>query len=162
MIKNPSIIKETYTKAFFDLLAQSVAEEPPDYDWITSLYVEIRTRLLALLRSGTTLHRQIMESMDAELFNQMIRHEAFDGKELYNLICFVFDKCLQLCAPARDQETEEKKVETLTALTKEDSTFATVVPIFVRNANYCLDRIDDDIAELKKRIWASPGDASKG
>ena len=29
-------------KAFFDLLKERVESNPPDYDWITKLYTEIR------------------------------------------------------------------------------------------------------------------------
>ena len=30
-----------FKKAFFDLLEEKVRQEPPDYDWITRLYVAI-------------------------------------------------------------------------------------------------------------------------
>ena len=39
-------VKETYKRAFFDLLEQKVAADPPDYEWITRLYNEIRVKLL--------------------------------------------------------------------------------------------------------------------
>ena len=42
-----------FKKAFFDLLEEKVREEPPDYDWITRLYEEIRNRLASLLRKGS-------------------------------------------------------------------------------------------------------------
>ena len=37
-------IKKTYQKAFFDLLEQKVADDPPDYEWITRLYAEIKQK----------------------------------------------------------------------------------------------------------------------
>ena len=38
-------IQDNYKKAFFDLLEQKIAENPPDYDWIVLLYKEIRYKL---------------------------------------------------------------------------------------------------------------------
>ena len=57
MYKNSLILRITmiekpfpYKKAFFDLLEQKVAADPPDYDWVTRLYEEIRGKLLILFR----------------------------------------------------------------------------------------------------------------
>ena len=43
-------MEETMKRAFFDLLEQKVAENPPDYEWITRLYTEIRDKLTRLLK----------------------------------------------------------------------------------------------------------------
>ena len=33
-------VKETYKRAFFDLLEEKVGASPPDYEWLTRLYGE--------------------------------------------------------------------------------------------------------------------------
>ena len=62
---------------------------------------------------------------------------------------YVFDLCLKLGSPARDNDTEMKKNEIL-ELMQNGGTFATVVPLFIKNANYCLDNIYKDFQNLKK------------
>ena len=38
----------------------------------------------------------------------MMRNNAFNGTDLFNLISYVFDKIKQLGSPARDENTDKK------------------------------------------------------
>ena len=87
-------MKKGYHRAFFDLLKENVAETPPAYDWITRLYGEIKKRLLALLRAGSDLSQEIESKLDEKLFDQMIRNDAFEGKDMWGLTEYVFAKIL--------------------------------------------------------------------
>ena len=140
-----------FKKAFFDLLEDKVRQEPPDYDWITRLYAEIRTRLSSLLRDGSVVRKEIEESMDVELFRQMIENKAFGGTELYNLINLVFEWCKKLGSPARDNEVDKFKFQVL-GLMKNNGTFAQIVPLFIKNANECIDNIYKDLNVVKENI----------
>jgi hypothetical protein len=145
-------VRETYKRAFFDLLEEKVGNNPPDYEWLTRLYGEIKTKLTNLLRQNSSLRREIEECMDCELFHQMISHDAFNPEDFYNLIRYVFEKCKQLGSPARDSETDAKLQEIVDFVDSGEATFATLVPLFIKNANECLDVIYDDINALKERI----------
>ena len=142
-------IKNTYQKAFFDLLEQKVADDPPDYEWITRLYAEIRQKLISILKKESPLRKELEEHLDIELFNQMISNKAFDPKDLYNLICYTFDTCKKLGSPARDKETDLKKQEIIELANSDKGTFATVVPLFIKNINYCIDNIYEDLRNLR-------------
>jgi len=148
-------IKDTYHKAFFDLLEQKVHEEPPDYDWISKLYLEIRIKLTKLLKSSSTLRIEIEEKMDPTIFNQMMRNNAFNGTDLFNLISYVFDKIKQLGSPARDQNTDDKKNE-IFHLMKNNGTFAQIVPLFFKNSNICIDLVYEDMNNLSKKFSQAP------
>ena len=140
-----------FKKAFFDLLEEKVRQEPPDYDWITRLYEEIRTRLASLLREGSVVRKEIEESMDVVLFRQMIENKAFGGSELYNLINLVFEWCKKLGSPARDNEVDKFKFQVL-GLMRNNGTFAQIVPLFIKNANECIDNIYKDLKVVKENI----------
>ncbi len=146
-----SQIKETYQKAFFDLLQQKVEQDPPDYNWISKLYLEIRIKLTKLLKPTSTLRIEIEESMDPVIFNQMMRNNAFNGTDLFNLISYTFDKIKQLGSPERDQFTDLKKIE-IFDLMKNNGTFAQIVPLFIKNANICVDFIYEDMQLVSKKI----------
>ncbi len=146
-----SQIKETYQKAFFDLLQQKVEQDPPDYNWISKLYLEIRIKLTKLLKPTSTLRTEIEESMDPVIFNQMMRNNAFNGTDLFNLISYTFDKIKQLGSPERDQFTDLKKIE-IFDLMKNNGTFAQIVPLFIKNANICVDFIYEDMQLVSKKI----------
>ena len=142
-------IKETYHKAFFDLLQQKVEQDPPDYDWISKLYLEIRIKLTKFLKPTSTLRIEIEESMDPVIFNQMMRNNAFNGTDLFNLISYTFDKIKQLGSPGRDKFTDLKKIE-IFDLMKNNGTFAQIVPLFIKNANICVDFIYKDMQQVSK------------
>ena len=69
-------VRETFKKAFFNLLEQKVSSNPPDYEWLTRLYAEIKEKLMALLKKDSDVRNEINESMDTELFMQMISNDA--------------------------------------------------------------------------------------
>ena len=140
-----------FKKAFFDLLEEKVREEPPDYDWITRLYEEIRNRLASLLREGSQTRKDIEDSMDVVLFRQMIENKAFGAVELYNLIEHVFELCKKLGSPARDNEVDKFKFQVL-GLMKNNGTFAQIVPLFIKNANECIDNIYKDLQVVKDNL----------
>ncbi len=146
-----SQIKETYHKAFFDLLQQKVEQDPPDYNWISKLYLEIRIKLTKLLKPTSTLRIEIEESMDPVIFNQMMRNNAFNGTDLFNLISYTFEKIKQLGSPERDLFTDQKKIE-IFDLMKNNGTFAQIVPLFFKNANICVDFIYEDMHQVSKKL----------
>ena len=143
-------IEDNFKKAFFDLLKQKVAENPPDYDWITKLYTEIQLKLKKLLKPTNPLYKDIEEHMDVELFDQMIRNNAFSGVDFYNLIEYVFDLIKKLGSPARDNLADLKNKEILDIM-KNGGAFSDIVPIFIKNANECIDFIYTDIKKLLKK-----------
>ena len=143
-------IQDNFKKAFFDLLKEKVAQNPPDYDWITKLYSEIQAKLKNLLKTTSPLRKEIEECMDVELFDQMIRNNAFSGEDFYKLINYVFDLIKKLGSPARDKNVDYKKQEILDIMMN-GGTFADIVPIFIKNANDTIDLIYIDIENLIKK-----------
>lgn len=144
-------IEDTYKKAFFDLLEQKTKAEPPDYIWIEKLYEELRNKLTVILKKGSALRVEIEESMDPQIFSQMIRNKAFNGNDLYNLVSYVFEKCKQLGSPGRDKDVDEKFNE-LIEMMKNNAVFAEIVPVFIKNANDCIDWIYKDMSDFSKKI----------
>ena len=145
-------VRETYKRAFFDLLQEKVAANPPDFEWLTRLYGEIRTKLISLLREGSQLRLEIEESIDCDFFKQLISNNVFSPEDFYTLIRYVFEKCKQLGSPARDAETDAKLKEIVDFVDSGDATFATLVPMFIKNANECLDTVYEDIKALSERF----------
>ena len=74
-----------------------------------------------------------------------IINSACPGK---SKIKYVFSKCHQLQSPGRDKETNERLEDISELIISGNATFGSVVPLFIRNANYCLDLIYKDIENL--------------
>ena len=90
-------IEEQFHKAFGDLLTNSLKKDKPDWNWLLRLFEELRNRLCSLTPRRIDLHREIHEAMDIELFDQMIKNNAFDAVSMWKLVTFVFEriKCLE-------------------------------------------------------------------
>ena len=81
----------------------------------------------------------------------MIRNKAFNATDLYNLINYVFEKCKQLGSPGRDKDVDEKFNE-LIEMVKKGAVFAEIVPVFIKNANECIDWMYQDMSEFSKKV----------
>ena len=144
-------IKSTYVKAFFDLLEEKVRQQPPDYEWIVKLYKEIRYKLTFFLKKGSSFRIHIEEGMDVELFDQMLRNNVIGGVEFYNLVDFVFENTLKLGSPARDEEVKKKRDEIYECM-KNNGLFCELVPLFIKNANTCIDWVHEDLGNVKQNL----------
>lgn len=136
-------------KAFWDLLEEKVRTDPPDYDWICKLYVELRDRLSSFTMEGGSIHKAIKEGFDTELFSQMLRNQAFEGAEMMSLVDTTFGFVAKLQAPVRDKLLKEKKKEIL-EYASSGGEFSVIVPMFLRGAHELMDLIEKDLRALKK------------
>lgn len=140
------MIKETFYKAFFDLLQERINNDPVDVEWLCKLYTEIKEKLCNLSKKK---RKEIEEHLDVELFRQMIEHKVFDGQNLCNLINFIFDKIIELASPGRDEENNKMRQEILDTLYANKS-FGEIVCLLIKNANMCIDNIYLDIENIEK------------
>ena len=144
-------IENTYKEVWITLLHDKVKQNPPDFEWIVRLYKEIRYKLTYFLKQNSTLRNSIEESLDVELFDQMIRNGAFQGPEFYNLVNYIFDTTLKLGSPVRDNDVKNLRKEILTALSNK-ATFAELVPLFFKNANIAVDWVHEDLFNVKSNL----------
>ena len=121
-------IQEQMKKAYFNLIDDTINSEKPDYEWVTSLYKEIRNRLC-----------KIIEEFDIELFNQMITNDVFDQNSFLLLVNNTFGWIEKLQAPFRDEFTRESKNRVLSSDPKN------FISTFLKEIHDCLDNIDYDI-----------------
>ena len=144
-------IENTYKEVWSTLLHDKVKQNPPDYDWIVRLYKEIKYKLTYFLKQNSTMRNSIEEALDVELFEQMIRNGAFQGKEFYNLVNYIFDTTLKLGSPGRDSDVKNLRDEILTALSNK-ATFAELVPLFFVNSNTAIDWVHKDLYDVKGNL----------
>jgi len=144
-----------YKKSFYNLIEEKINSDTPDFDWLVSLYVEIKERLVYFLKKESNLRIEIEENLDVELFSQMLRNNAFDGKDLYQLINYTFEKFLQLGSPVRDPDVKKMREE-LFSLMGENATFGKIVSLYLKNAHICLETFYDDMGkapEVLKKLF---------
>lgn len=139
-------------KAFFELIEKALSEQQPDPEWITRLYAEMRDKLCALTPRRTDMHKEIHEALDVDLFEQMVRHKAFDPTDLGKLVAFVFGRLQGLCSPWRDGEVLQRREELETLIAQPDLTFAKFAVAFLKGFHATMEEIEHDLADFKMKM----------
>nr|XP_023015221.1 T-complex protein 11-like protein 1 [Leptinotarsa decemlineata] len=99
------VVKDTMHKAFWDILRQQLAEDPPNYTLAFTLLEEIKQGLFSLLLpQHTRIRQQISEILDSALIKQQAEQGTLDFKNYAQYVVSVMSK---LCAPIRDDKITE-------------------------------------------------------
>ena len=139
-------------KAFYNLIIEKTNSNNPDFDWLVSLYSELKQGLIKILKKDSSLYDEIDENLDVELFSQMIRNNAFNGKDMFNLVNYTYEKLLQLGSPARDKIYTTRKNEIIEYSTKSDASFGGIVGLYLKNTHQSIDELHSDIANIKNNL----------
>lgn len=144
----------TSKKAFYDLLEESVLADKPDYDWLVKLYRELKKRICKYILPNSKKREIIETSFDVEFFEQLIRNEVFDFIQIQKLIINTFGCIKELQSPFRDKIIKKSMEKVLS------TDFTRIVPEFIKEANKCLDFLDEDmynfVYAIKNRPTPSP------
>jgi len=132
-------IKNNFRKAFFDSIDENINSDKPDYQWITKLYIEIKEKLLSLVKKNSKSYNMIDEQFDIVIFEQMIKNDVFDFNTLFNLINNTFDWIKKLEAPARDESTEISRQKVLNSEPNH------IVSNFICETHKCIEYIEEDL-----------------
>ncbi|EFA01622.1 T-complex protein 11-like protein 1 [Tribolium castaneum] len=149
------MVNDTMRKAFWDLLRNELAEDPPNYTQALVLLEDIKKGLFAvLLPQHTKIKQQISEILDSELIKQQAENGALDFGHYAHYVISVMAK---LCAPVRDE-----KIKELTQTTDVIDTFKGILETLdlmkLDMANFTLQMVRPDIiahsVELERKKFA--------
>ncbi|XP_018341083.1 PREDICTED: T-complex protein 11-like protein 1 isoform X2 [Trachymyrmex septentrionalis] len=98
-------IKEIMHKAFWNLLAEQLAEDPPDYSHALVLIKEIKESLDELVPlHNAKIKENIREVLDLDLIKQQAEKGVLDFHHYGQYIISIMNK---ICAPVRDDKIKE-------------------------------------------------------
>ncbi|GAA5805691.1 hypothetical protein HPULCUR_011214 [Helicostylum pulchrum] len=89
-------------KAFFDKIFQDIEKKTPELS-LPSLIMDVKNRLLSLVRPGTTMHQHINDRIDLDLIQQQMHQHTFDMDSMMDYVLGVMS---DMCAPVRDIEIQ--------------------------------------------------------
>jgi hypothetical protein len=138
-------IEDTMKKAFYDLIDENTCCTTPDFDWIVSLYTEIKMSLMHFLKKDSVTWKRIDESFDVELFSQMIRADVFSGESMVKLVETTYYWIKELGAPARDQEVDGAKERIL------KSPVDKIISVYLKETHECISRYQQDMVEYLQK-----------
>ena len=130
---------------FYGYMEERMMKEPPDVEWIKNLFEDIKKRLMVILPENSEFNQNVEQSLDVELFEQMVRHDALDKRDLLKISNYTFTKILELCHPLRDPDVEWRRRLLVEKLEDEVTGVKKCLSLFMHHANVSLDEICDDI-----------------
>ncbi|KAE8746172.1 hypothetical protein FOCC_FOCC007044 [Frankliniella occidentalis] len=99
------VVKDAVHRAFWDLLAEEISEDPPVYKGAMILLEEVKEILLDLLYpQHEKLKQEINEMLDIPFIKQQAENDALD---FLGYAQFVINVMGRICAPARDERIQE-------------------------------------------------------
>jgi hypothetical protein len=144
-------IKETMHQAFWDTLSSDLSENPPKYKHVIVLLNEIKIMLKQLVPNRKDIHKDIDEYIDVNFIEQMIVNDAFDYKELENLIRYVVAVIQKLQCPAEDKDTNEF-LEKIVNMCREKKSWKDIIPYFLKTSYTKIEKIQDGVNDFKIKM----------
>lgn len=138
-------IQTEMKNAFFNLIDENVNSKTPDFEWISTLYQEIKIKLLSFLpnKNGKT-YKQLDMDFDVDLFKQMIENDVFNQESMIKLVNNTFDWILKLGAPIRDKNINEAKDRVFNSVPEK------IISTYLKEVHDCIEQIESDIINFQK------------
>ncbi len=127
--------------AYNDIVRESL--DNCDYEFIGTLYAEIRDRLCTFVNKNGITYNKLHEDFDVAFLKELMKNKQLSIGHLHGMTHMTFDWLAKMQAPFRDTETEAAKQRVLNGIDAED-----IVPTYLNEVHQCLDNIQHDIKEL--------------
>lgn len=103
-------IRDTMHKAFWDILREQLAEDPPNFSHALKLLYDVKQGLFdLLLPQHTKIKQQISEVLDIPLIKQQAENGVLDFKYYAQ---FIISFMAKMCAQVRDEKIQELRETT--------------------------------------------------
>tara|TARA_B110000971_G_scaffold146833_1_gene149974 strand:+ start:41 stop:1084 length:1044 start_codon:yes stop_codon:yes gene_type:complete len=134
-------------KAYWDIFTEDL--ERDDYSRLFIILNEIRTRLKALTPNRHDIHIEIDESIDVELYKQMITNRVFEPSDFMKLVEYLVMKIKQYIAPVHDTEINEWIIQLYETITDK---YSKTLPSFFEKYYSYLEITEKEIIEFRKTM----------
>ncbi|KAF5284567.1 hypothetical protein FQR65_LT02393 [Abscondita terminalis] len=150
------IFKDTMHRAYWDILKEELAEDPPNYTRAFTLLENIKDGIFGiLLPHHSKIKQQIEEVLDSELIKQQAENGSLD----FNYYArYVIETMAKLCAPVRDEKIKQLS-ETEDVIEIFKGILETLDLMALDMANFTIEMVKPDIiahsVELERKKFAN-------
>ena len=82
-----TVIIEKLRLAFWDKMQDEIKEK--NYEGLLAVLNEVKERICNLIPNRKDLHKNISDTIDVKLIEQMLKHDAIDNNYIFNIIQFI-------------------------------------------------------------------------
>ena len=143
-----NVMLEKLKLAFWDKLQDEIKEK--NYEGLLAVLNEIKERICQLIPNRKDLHKNIEDSIDIKLIEQMLKHDALDDSYIFNVVQFIVTQLKELDSLRDEPFYEIWREQTNRRLTSDDPRLHVILPIFLREAMHRIDKIAFEISAFKE------------
>lgn len=138
-----SVILEKLRLAFWDKMQDEIKEK--NYEGLLAILNEVKDRICNLIPNRKDLHKNISDTIDVKLIEQMLKHDAIDDKYIFNIIQFIITQLKELDSLKDEPFYEIWREQTNRRLMSDDPRLHVILPIFLRETFHRIDKIAFEI-----------------
>jgi len=150
------IILEKGQEKYWDDFAVELSSNPPRFDRLMTLLLEIRERLVRLVPNSKAFHDKLKAELDLDLIKQMIDNNVFDYQSFVQTFDSIWGTISSLQAAEDDAEWKAWRVameERFVAASSDNSgTWALLLPPIFNRVLMQIDRLEDKVAAARQAM----------
>jgi len=145
------LISNNMKNIFWDKFKEDLDKEPPCFKLLGELLKDVRLMIVSLVPNRIDIHQEIWDTINIDLINQMIEHEAMDIIYMKKLILYIVNKIKIMGSISEEKEINEweKNIEESFEKGFKLSDF---FPLYFKNVFEKLENIHNEIQKIKNKI----------
>ena len=143
-----TVIIEKLRLAFWDKMQDEIKEK--NYEGLLAVLNEVKERICNLIPNRKDLHKNISDTIDVKLIEQMLKHDAIDNNYIFNIIQFIITQLKELDSLKDEPFYEIWREQTNRKLMSDDPRLHVILPIFLRETFHRIDKIAFEITAFTK------------
>lgn len=143
LIEIQTLMKKAYWDKMYDDLEKS------DFSSLLRLLEELKYYMMSCVPNRHDIHKEIHESIDIELWRQMLEHNAYNKKDVIGTIEYIYLNLVSWCLKDKmlDINNERKKFTAL--ILKENVDLKKLIVVFLENVFAHLENILEETNSFK-------------
>ena len=139
-------------KAYWDVLKEEIAENPPKLVMLSKLLKQVKENILAIIPENTYLKSAFEEEFDLTIFQQLVDSNNLDAKYIGNLCLYLIDTIQKLQSASEDQDSLKWKEYTQSYFNGNvKESLADFLSVFFKKVIKKVGTIQQQIVNLNKK-----------
>lgn len=146
------IVEEIGSRRYWDEFAEELRHQPPTYNRVNTLLVEIRDRLKQLIPNRSDLHGDIDRAIDVDFIRQRIAFGSFDGAEFLSVFEVIWTQLKTFGSASAEPEWIEWRDQILARAHSGQVGYDMLLPEIFNRFLLQLDRIEDQTQRYREMM----------
>ena len=140
-------IKAVMYECWWDGIAADISNN--DYGSTLKILDEIRHRLCAITPNRSDMHTKIMENIDVDHMDSMIKHDAISGEYIHSVVNYIVSQIKEYGTVADEPWNEVWREKVNTRLINKEP-LSKFFPYFFSEAFHRLEKVEEEVKAFRE------------